>query len=129
MTWDFSHDSTLPVRLEMEIWRSFRHKNQASPPSLSDGGKLHLGMKSDLLTCLKELCTTQTEVPMASSVIVDGAAVVQMLHPKDTINFSEYASNVFIPYITSQLHNAACLDLVSDRYVEDSLKDTARPKR
>ena len=35
----------------------------------------------------------------------------------------------FIPYITSQLHNATCLDLVWDRYVEDSLKGTARAKR
>ena len=66
---------------------------------------------------------------MASSVIVDGAAVVQMLHSKDAINFSEYASNAFIPYITSQLHNATRLDLVWDRYVEDSLNGKARPKR
>ena len=26
-----------------------RHENQASPPSLFDGGNLHLGCKSDLL--------------------------------------------------------------------------------
>ena len=53
------------------------------------------------MTCLEELCTTQTEVPLASSAIVDGAAVVQMLHPKDARNFSQYASNVFISYINS----------------------------
>ena len=65
---------------------------------------------------------------MASSVFVDGAAIVQMLHPKDSSNFSEYASNLFILYITSQLHNAVHLDLVWDRYVEYSLKGTARAK-
>ena len=129
MMWDFSHDSTLPARLEMEIWRNSLATKIRLLLHLSDGGKLHLGMKSDLLACLEELCTTQTEVPMASSVIVDGAAVVQMLHPKEARNFSEYASNVFIPYITSQLHNATRLDLVWDRYVEDSLKGTARAKR
>ena len=107
----------------------FRHENQASPPSLSDDGKLHLGMKSDLLACLEELCTTQMEAPMASCVIIDGAAIVQMLHPKNSRSFSEYASDVFIPYIMSQFRNATRLDLVWDRYVEDSLKGTARAKR
>ena len=65
---------------------------------------------------------------MASSVFVDGAVIVQMLHPKDARNFSKYASNVFIPYITSQLHHATRLDLVWDKYVEHSLKVTARGK-
>ena len=107
----------------------FRHENQAFPPALSDGGSLHLGTKSDLLTCLEDLYEPPTETPVASSVIVDGAAIVQMLKPAASKNFAEYASDIFIPYIISQLHNASRLDLVWDRYIEDSLKGTARAKR
>ena len=58
----------------------FRHKNQAFPPALSDGGYLHLGTKSDILICLEELFQTQTETPpVASSVMIDGAAIVEMI--------------------------------------------------
>ena len=32
----------------------FQHENQAWPPALSDGGKLRLGTKSDMLTCLED---------------------------------------------------------------------------
>ncbi len=107
----------------------FHYENQAFPPSLSDGGKLHFGVKSDLLTSLEAISPAQIEVPSASCVIVDGAAIVQMLHPRDSRNFSEYASSVFIPYMMSQLRNAMRLDVVWDRYVEDSLKGMTRAKR
>ena len=107
----------------------FRHENQAFPPALSDGANLHLGTKRDLLLCLEDLCETQSEAPIASSIIVDGAAIVQMLKPAGAKNFAEYASQNFVPYITSQLLNTSRLDLVWDRYIEDSLKGTARAKR
>ena len=55
--------------------------------------------------------------PSTSSVIVDGAAIVQMLKPAAATNFAEYASEIFIPYIILQLHSAS---LVWDRYIEDS---------
>ena len=107
----------------------FRHENQAFPPALSDGGNLYLGSKSDLLICLEDLCDTETEAPMATTgVIVDGAAIVQMLKPAAAKNFAEYVSEIFIPYITSQMRNASRLDIVWDRYIEDSLKGTARAK-
>ena len=35
---------------------------------------------------------------MASCVIIDGAAIVQMLHPKNSRSFSEYASDVRVSY-------------------------------
>ena len=70
----------------------------------------------------------QAEPPMASSVIVARATIVQMLHSKDARTFSEYASNVFIPYNMSKLHNAMHLDLVQNRYIEDSLKGMAKAK-
>ena len=78
---------------------------------------------------MEDLCETLTEAPVASSVILDGAAIVQMLKPAVVKNFAEYATQIFIPYIISPLHNASQLDLVWDRYLEDSLKGTARAKR
>ncbi len=101
----------------------FRHENQAFPPALSDGGNLHLGTKSDLLICLEDLCETQTEAPVASSVIVDGAAIVQMLKPAAAKNFAVRFSSHTLPL------NCTRLDLVWDRYIKDSLKGTARAKR
>ncbi len=58
----------------------FAHENQASPPSLSLGGRLRFGTKSDLLQCLeKEQETPQTTT--FDAIFLDGAAVVQMLKP------------------------------------------------
>ena len=59
----------------------FHHENRAFPPALSDGGNLHLGSKSDLLICLEHFYEDQTEAPVAGSIIVDGAAIIQMLKP------------------------------------------------
>ena len=59
----------------------FRHENQACPPSLSVGGRLHLGTKSDMLVCLENYSKSQPEAPKITSIIIDGAAIVQMLKP------------------------------------------------
>ena len=69
----------------------FCHENQASPPSFCNGGKLHLSTKSYPLTSLEEFCLAQTEAPIARSLNVEKGAIVQMLHPKGTRSFSEYA--------------------------------------
>ena len=103
----------------------FRHENQVYPPALCDDGKLHLGTKSDL-TCLIDQSECQSYTPVITSVIIDGAVVVQMLKPEAVKNFDEYASQIFIPYILSQFENASRVDLIWDRYLEDTLKSTAR---
>ncbi|KAG7178201.1 hypothetical protein Hamer_G004002 [Homarus americanus] len=107
----------------------FRHKNQACPPTLSDGGSIHLYTKSDLLACLGDLSVAQTEAPPATSVVLGAAAVLQMLKPAAARNFEEYAQEVFIPYKSTKLQTASRHDLVFERYVADSLKCTARAKR
>lgn len=107
----------------------FRHENQACPPSLSDGGSLRIGTKSDLLSCLEDLSDARSQAPAATTVILDGAAIVQMLKPGAAKNFDKYAEDVFIPYIDTKLRTATRLDLVWDRYIADSLKGTARAKR
>ena len=77
----------------------FHHENQACPPALSVGGMLYLGNKSDLITCLKDFSEAQSEATATSSIVLDGAVLVQMLKPGDAKNFAEYASQVFIPHI------------------------------
>jgi len=87
----------------------FRHKNQPCPPALSDGGSLHLGTKSDLLTCFREILDARSGAHTTTSIVLDGAAIVQMLKPAACKNFREYAQEVFIPYICLKgfnLHHA-----------------------
>jgi len=95
----------------------FCHENQACPPALSDGNNLYLGTKSDLLACLDDLHEAQPEAPATSSLVLDGAAIVQMLKPASAKTFNEYACQI------------SRVDLVWDRYIQDSLKGTARAKR
>ncbi|KAG1681086.1 Atrial natriuretic peptide receptor 2 [Nymphon striatum] len=109
----------------------FRHENQACPPALSDGWSLHLGTKSDLLTCFEEIADARSEAPTTTttSIVIDGAAIVQMLKPAACKNFREYAQKIFIPYISTRFQSSSHLDLVWDTYRADSLKASARAKR
>lgn len=109
----------------------FSHENQNSPPSISQHGKLRFGQKSQLLECLENTLSDQdtTESPDVQVKVIDGAVIVNILKPKPNTTFEEYAKYVFIKYIQNQLKNAARLDLIWDRYLEDSLKGHTRQKR
>ena len=77
----------------------FQQENQAWPPALSDGRKLRLGTKSDILTCLDDLSPSQTKSHDATCIVLDGAAIKQMMKPAAAKIFDEYSQQVFIPYI------------------------------
>jgi hypothetical protein len=79
--------------------------------------------------CLEDLSSAQTEAPDATCVILDGPAIIQMMKPAGAKTFEEFAQQVFIPYITTQLRSASRVDLIWDVYKDDSLKATARAKR
>jgi len=100
----------------------FQHEKQAWPPSLSDGGKLRLGTKTDILICLKHLCPPQIKIHDATSIVLDGAAIILMTKPAAVKTFDEYAKHVFIPYISSQMLCVLRVDLGWDTYTDDSLK-------
>lgn len=68
-------------------------------------------------------------VPVADAVILDGAAVVQMLNPSTSRTFQEYGETVFAPYISAQLEKSTRVDLVWDVYLPASLKASTRQKR
>ena len=107
----------------------FKYENQPWPPSLSHMGSLRGGEKADLVKCLPNPSTTNTESPKVDAVILDGAVIVQMLPPKTALTFEEYFDAVFAPYVMKQLESVIRVDLVLDVYVSDSLKRSAREKR
>ena len=102
----------------------FQHENQAWPRALSDGGRLPLGTKSDILTFLVNMSPSQTKTPDATCIVLDGAAIILMMKPAATNTFDVYAQQVFIPYMSSQLRIVSRVDLVWDTYKDDSLKGT-----
>ena len=102
----------------------FAHENQSAPPSLSVGGKLRNGKKTDLLSCLQLERLQTTSAPAVDAKFLDGAAVVQMLNLGTAKTFQNYADLIFMPYVKSQLQSADREDIVPN-----SLKKATREKR
>ena len=76
----------------------FAHENQFTPLSLPLGGKIRPSTKSDLFHCL-ELCEKQLlQAPNIGAIILDGAAVVHMLHHGTARTFQDYADTMFDSY-------------------------------
>ena len=108
----------------------FSHENQACPSSLSNMGKLRLGTKSDIVSCLERLVPSNessanvADMPTVNALIFDGATtrILNMLKPRTSLTFADYAVEVFLPYISRQLQRVNRLDLVWDEYIQGSLK-------
>ena len=106
----------------------FKHENSSSPPALSCNGKMRTGQKSELIACVE--VNTTLERPSVDVVVLDGAAIVNMLSPGKCKTFKEYAETVFIPFVISyRAQNVKRIDLVWDRYLENSLKRGTRDTR
>ena len=83
----------------------FKHENQAFPLSLSDSGKIQFSAKSELLTCFATWVPFVRESPYGmSTVILDGATVLQRLKPVGVTTFEQYARDMFNPihYVTTE---------------------------
>ena len=107
----------------------FKHENQVYPPALSQVGVLRSGLKSELVHCLEDLASTNSVPITVDTLIVDGAAIINMLKPGGAKSFQDYADTVVLPYIESRLQNISRLDIVWDVYQKDSLKANARNQR
>eukprot|EP00057_Strongylocentrotus_purpuratus_P010110 XP_011664584.1 PREDICTED: uncharacterized protein LOC105438459 [Strongylocentrotus purpuratus] len=107
----------------------FSHENQAYPPSISNSRKLRLtSSKSKLLTCLNT--NGQGEPPaQVDCKIFDGAALVHGLPATSVSTFEDYARTVFKPVLNRELQGVRRLDLVWDRYLACSIKESTRQKR
>ena len=106
----------------------FLHENQACPPALSDEWSRKLGEKSNLLTCFQEITDERSEASPTTSLVIDGAAFVQMLKPTACMNFRDYAQEIFSPYMSTRFQSSSRLNLVWDIYIADSLTASARAK-
>ena len=106
----------------------FSHENQKTPPSLSDFGKIRIGRKSLLLSCLDT--TNQPLNPSQFDCkVLDGAAVVHFLKSDTVGTFADYFEKIFMPFVFQQLQDVTRVDLVWDRYLAKSIKGGAREKK
>ena len=88
------------------------------PPALSDGGKLYLGNKIDLLACLLDWSEYQSDAVVMITIITDGAVIVHMLKLAVVKNFEWWIcfSDSFHTLII-QFENVIHTDLVWNRYI------------
>ena len=106
----------------------FSHENHTYPLSLSEYGKLRLCTKSDLLKLLTS-SNQKLESHRFDCKIVDGAALIHILTPKNVTAFSSYADQVFMSFIKRELLAAKRIDIMWDQYQQDSVKSCTREKR
>ena len=119
----FSHLFIACQSREGDLDEFFRHENHPYPPSLSLGGYLRLGTKSDLLKCLTSLadaCLTQDIACLSvDSYVLDSAVIVQMLRPVGCKTFDDYKNKISMPHIMSLLKKCNRVDIVFDVYKSD----------
>ena len=68
-------------------------------------------------------------MPEVETKIVDVCVVVNMLEPKASTTFGDYAEVVLIPYLVNLLQTSVRLDVVWDLYIEGSLRRSTMEKR
>ena len=114
-----------------DLEQFFAYENQSFPPSLSEKGNLRPGKsKSDVIDSILQTPHGEiSECPPVEVKIFDGPALVNMLPPSNCKTFLNYSGEVFVPYLESQSRLVARVDLVWDRYFDDSLKGTSRSNR
>ncbi|CAB4015081.1 Hypothetical predicted protein [Paramuricea clavata] len=116
---------------EVDLFEFFQHENQPCPPSLSNVGKPLLpGNKTDLIDCLEPHHQSNTEAPSyVDATIIDGSAIVNMINSGTARAFQRYAEKSIGPYIESQLQYSSRVDVIWDRYINNSLMALTRSKR
>jgi hypothetical protein len=60
--------------------------------------------------------------------VIDGPALVNMLHPRTAATFAAYAEEIFLPHIQKQAPDVTRIDVVFYVYKKDSLKSYAHAK-
>ncbi|XP_052129864.1 uncharacterized protein LOC127751028 [Frankliniella occidentalis] len=110
----------------------FKHENQALPPSLTLNGTMRTGEKCEIVPALIEHTTAvclSAFRPTVDAIVIDGAALVNMIHPSATCKtFVEYFAS-FHNYVEREMRSVSRVDLVFDVYLKDSLKNGTRDKR
>jgi hypothetical protein len=77
--------------------------------------------------CFENYCNvTAYKKPVVDALLIDGAAVINMLKPRESRTFADYAEHVFLPYLQILLSHVRRFDVIWDRYIQNSLKEGAR---
>lgn len=92
-------------------------------------GHSRKGKKSDVMNCLTTCGQTCHDTPMVTAVVIDGAALVHMLQPSTFSTFGHYCKDIFLPFLLHQYHQASRIDIIFDRYFDNSLEADAREKQ
>ena len=69
------------------------------------------------------------ETPVSDAIIIDGAAIINMIVPGACVTFDDYAEQAFLPYIMKTLKHVQRVDIVWDVYTPNSLKAETRSRR
>ena len=99
------------------------------PPSLTKDGTMHHGSKADLVDLI--VCNEQrvTSYPDVTCVIIDGAALVRKIIPRQSSTIGEYIETELKESIIWRFKYATRVDLVFDQYKPGSIKTETRIDR
>ena len=111
---------------ECDLYDLFRHESHPFPAALSDGGNLHTCQKSQIAAVLESHVTLPDNEPYADVIIIDGSAVVNILPPRTSKTFQEYASLDVLPTIRANSIKYERTGIVFDVYRPPSLKAKSR---
>ena len=114
---------------ECDLYDFFRHRNHLFPAELSDGGKLHACQKSQLAAVLESHVTLPDNEPQADVIIIDDSALVNILPPRTSNTFEDYAPLDILPTIRAYSIKYERTDIVFDVYQPSIMKAESRSKR
>ena len=92
---------SVQLRPDSDMAEFFKYENQREPPSLADRFSLRSGTKSDILGCMMISHDRQDQAKLATVVVLDMAAVVQMVRPTSANTFSEYVLKNVVPFLNA----------------------------
>ena len=96
---------------------------------MSDGGNLHTCKKSHLAAVLESHVTLPDNEPHDDVFIIDGSALVDILPPRTSNTFEDYATLDVLPTIRAYSIKYERTYIVFDEYRPSSLNSEARSKR
>ena len=107
---------------ECDLYDFFRHETRPFPAALSDGGKLHACQKSQLAAVLESHVTLPDNEPQADVFITGGSALVNVLPPRTSNTFEDYATLDVLPTIRAYSIKYERTYIVFDVYRSSSLR-------
>ena len=116
---------------ECDLDEFFSHENHSYPPSLSQYGRVRQTAKSDCIKIFSKYAEVRYQEPDITALVIDGAALVQMLPPRKSTTFGDYCRHEFFSKLHSKIKQSSLerIDVVFNVYREKSIKALTRGKR